>query len=818
MAEPEAAPSSDPWAKFRGAAAEDPWARFRVAADSPKPSPSLLSVLADVGDQALRGINKGIVGTVTAPYGLLDWLLETGSGGRIGLPDRSEMSLYKPYLNKPEAATQAGRLAGASGEAVGASMVPMAGMLARAAQPAAAPATTTIGRIGQDAIDALRTTPGVVVGTDLASAAVSGAAAEATKEAGYSPGVQALAGMAAGVVPGVAMSYLRPTQAPIGTNTGRTLAAQRADDAAEDAAAFAAHEVRPFGPAFNQGPVASVGKQITETPIVGAPLRNNLDETMQDAATAVARTADNIAPAATPETAGIAVQRGLDRFRDRSFTELEPGTVAGMGINPMSPVQRPQGGGQAQLQRIQQGQGVLQQVTGGTVLNSRGQPVPLPQTRAQRTATRTTLEDLSDADLGTVIRTPADQTSFSTRLEALYERAFRALPPLMRQDGSRDPLLLPTSNAGGVVRAIVDDEARTGVRAGLQGRYGDMFATLANPRANIPLPTLRAMRTAIGRDLSNFGLYEASLDRTQLRRLYAALSSDIEVGLQDIAVRAAQATRMTGNRQLSVQQAQAAAQALRDLQVADRYARAGFERMDRFLQIVRQPNPQQAALQIVRGATDGGGGNMRLVRAAMSVLRQEERSEFGALVVREMGAPTAGARGIIQEVGWSPTRFVTAYQRMSPDARDLFFTPEHQQQIEQLFRIANRLANVEALANTSRSATNAINLTALGGTASSVASGDFATPLAIGGSMLGASILMSRPAYTSWMVRYLQLRADARAGTDRSVAPLMRHVGGLERMSLQNPALWPVYADVLTDVAPMEKRAQPTPKTSAAVR
>lgn len=805
----------DPWAEFRGAttphasAPADPWAAFRIGAQPDRESPGVVGYAADVGEQSIRGTSKGLIGTLTAPYRAIDWVGEKITGGGF-LPDVETMPLYRPFLVQPEAKTTPGRYARAAGEGVGAAAIPMTGLAAKAAEPAAAAASTTLGRIGQEAVQAFRANPGQVAAVDIASSATAPVAAEAAKDAGAGPTGQMLAAVAGGMVPGVAAAYRSPTQTPMGTQTGQSIAAQRAAAAADDAAAFTAQEVRPFGPAFNQGPVASVGKQITETPVVGAPLRNNLDETMQDAATATQRVADNIAPAATPEGAGTAVQRGLDRFRDQSFTELEPATVQGMGINPMSPVQRPQGGGQAQLTRIQQGQPLLQQVTGGVVQNSRGQPVPLPQTRTQRLAARTDLGDLSDQELGTVIRTPADQTSFTTRLEALYERAFRGLPPLMRQDGSRDPLMLPTANSGNVVRQIVGDEARTGVRAGLQGRYGQMFETLSNRAANVTLDTLRAMRTAIGRDLSNFGQYEASLDRTQLRRLYAGLSSDIEVGLQDIAVRAARATQAPGNRALPQDAARRAAQALRDIQVADRYARAGFERMDRFLQVVRQPNPQQAATQLIRAATDGGSGNMRLFRAAMSVLRPEERAEFGALILRSMGEPTAGARGIIQEVGWSPSRFVTAYQRMSPEARNLVFTPAHQTAIEQLFRISNRLANVEALANTSRSGTNTINITALGGAGTSLAQGDFVTPMAIGGSMLGASVLMSRPTYTNWMIGYMQLRAAVRDGTDRSVAPLLRHVSGLERMSMQNPALWPVYADVLKDVE--EKRAPPTAK------
>jgi len=96
----------------------------------------------------------------------------------------------------------------------------------------------------------------------------------------------------------------------------------------------------------------------------------------------------------------------------------------------------------------------------------------------------------------------------------------------------------------------------------------------------------------------------------------------------------------------------------------------GFERMDRFLSIVRQQNPQQAAAALVRYATEGGTGNMRLYRSAMNVLRAEERTEFASLVMRQMGAPTASARGVVQETGFSPSRFATAYEKMAPEARN----------------------------------------------------------------------------------------------------------------------------------------------------
>lgn len=774
-----------------------------IGPQPPHESPGVIGYARDIGEQAVRGFNKGLANVVTAPYRAVDWVGEKISGGGF-LPDVGTMPLYRTYLNQPEAATAPGRYAQKAGEAVGASAIP-SGMLLRAAPALAAtqPATTSQA-VAQTIGQQIARAPGTAVAVDAASAAAGGVGVQGAEDAGFGPAGQAIAGMAAGMIPGAALAYRPGSSGRIGTQTGESIAQRRAAEGATDLAAHQELEVRPFGPSFNQGPVASVAKQLTETPYVGAPLRNNLDETIEDAAAASRRVAAQISPAATHETAGLAVQRGLDRLRDQSFTDLEPGVVAGLGINPVNPVARPQSGGQQQLRRIQQGQGTLQAVTGGQVQNTRGNPVPLPQTRVQKLTTRTTLEDLSDADLARVIRTPADTTSFSTRLEALYERAARSMPSLLRSDGSRDPMLLPTANAGAVVRSIVGDEARTGVRAGLQGRYGEMFEMLANSRSNHPVATLRTMRTAIGRDLSNFGMYEASLDRSQLRRLYAALSSDIEVGLQDIAVRAAHATRVGGNQQLPVEAARRAAQALRDNQVADRYARAGFDRMDRFLQIVKAPNPQQAAQSLIRAAADGGKGNMRMVRAAMTGLRPEERAEFGALLVQELGRPIPSARGVVQEVGWSPATFVTRYNGLSPEARSVVFTPQHQRALDSLFRVANRLAHVEAQTNTSRSGTNVLNLGGLTAGAASVAGGDIVTPLLIGVGGTATSFLMSSPRYVNWMIRYMNLRATVRSGSDRAIAPLMRHVLGLTDDVRANPQLFPALYSITEEVGQMK--------------
>lgn len=761
----------------------------------------LRDTVSDVGEQAVRGFNKGLADVLSAPYRGLDWLLETTSGGTVGLPDVDKMPAWQRFREQPKPQTMAGRFARGGGEALGASAIPGLGVGIKAGQAAGPAATTTLGQIGQSTLNAIRANPAAAYGIDAASAVTSGVAAQGAEEAGLGPEWQAIAAMGGGMVPGIAAAYRAPSRTPIGGPEAQSLAARRAQGTLDDIQAFERQGVRQFGPAYNQGPVASVAKQITETPVLGGTLRNNLDETFEGAAQASRRLADDISPNATMEQAGLSVQRGLDRFRTQGLGELEPGVARRLGIDPVQAGQRAQQMGRQQAQRIQQAEPILNRLTNGQIETSRGAPTALPSTRNERLARRTTVEDLPDDQLQRVIRTPADQTSFATRQEALYERAWRDIPDLQNVLGRGESPVFATANSRQVVTDILQDEARTGVTSGLQGRYGQMFATLANQSANAQLGTLRAMRTAIGRDLSNFGLYEATLDRTQLRRLYAALSSDIEVALREVAARAALRSQEQGPRAVDGNAVRQAARALRSFQVADRYMRNGIERMDRFAQIVRTDNPQQAAQQIIRAATEGGSGNMRLVRSALAVLRPEERAQFTALMIREMGAPTDSARGITQEVGFSPSRFATAYTRMSPEVRNTFFSPAHRQALDDLFAISNRIAGVEALTNYSRSGTNALNLTLLGGAGGATAMGMDAI-LTFGGTaaaMGGTAVLMSSPAYTRWLSRYIQLRAAVRSGADRAVAPLIRHVSGLERMTQDNPALWPAYVAVAQD-------------------
>ncbi len=607
-----------------------------------------------------------------------------------------------------------------------------------------------------------------------------------------------LVGLGRLVMEGAAAGPIAGIQRAAGTAPRAAQMTQRATDATADVAAAGRLGVPMPGFVLNEGPVASVAKQLSEIPLVGAPVRRSLFEGLEGTRNAADRIATGLAPSQSFDTTGITLQRGLDRFRTARLEDLEPAAVQGLGIQPRVTVPRPEMFTGQALQRAQDAAPIRQQVGGGTALTSRGVQVPAsPQTGAPQVIRRG-VADLSDTELTTLIRTPAADTSFATRQEALYESAHRRLPAIMRQDGSRNPNLVATPNAGQVARGLLAQEGAASITGGaMQGRFGQLIQDLMNNRRGFTLDALRAARTEVGRALANFGIYDARLDRTQLRQLYGAISRDIERAYQDIANRAFLGTRRSNNAPdyVTPDMARAADRALYEFRRADRYTRAGMDRMDRFVSIVGADKPEAAAQRLLAAARDGGRGNIELLRTARAALRPEEWSDFSGLVLSRMGQPLPSARGMASELGFSVSTFITNWERLEPRARAMLFGASDQARaIDDLVRVARRFAEVEALTNTSRSATNAINVTSLmgaGGAAGLAWLGNLDAMLT-GGAAIGtgylASVMMSRPAYTRWMTQYLQLRSQL-ATNARAVARLRAHVVRLQQLATRDPEL-----------------------------
>lgn len=205
---------SGPWDEYKKQEESGPWDAYKEGA-------SVAETAADVGEQTLRGFNKGWAGLVTAPYRLLDWAGEKATGKDF-LPNIEDTPLWSTYLKHPEAKTAPGRYASSAAEVVGGNVIPAAGMMTAASRvgQTLAPATTTAQAIGRTLTQPYAATPGTALAADAVASLGAGVGQEAAKDMGFGPAGQMIGGMLGGVTPaaitgiaGVPGQYIREARA-----------------------------------------------------------------------------------------------------------------------------------------------------------------------------------------------------------------------------------------------------------------------------------------------------------------------------------------------------------------------------------------------------------------------------------------------------------------------------------------------------------------------------------------------------------------------------------------------------------------------------
>lgn len=542
----------------------------------------------------------------------------------------------------------------------------------------------------------------------------------------------------------------------IGTPVGAELATQRAADAVSDAAAFARQDVRPPPIAFMQGPMAQVGKQVSEIPFIGSPIKNSLDESLKGLATATENVASRYGSASTPETAGAAIQQGIERFRD---------------ARPADIVER-------------------------------------------------ALEGYTPEQLSRIIAAPARETSMKTKQAALYQRAWSLLPESMQSGRTIEGLPriqggMPETRA--VLEGIearnmrminskaagADSAASPIASSGLLGRMIDAITTKGWTAA---LQTQRDIRSEFRRLASGMADTEKNTLRlSDIERVQSAATRDMISMLE----RNAEAYRGLQR----AQEARSIDRAILEFRRADKFTRLAAERMEIIERLFNAPSAESLYRNIMNAALSKGKGDLAKLRILTKTLRPEEMNDVAAAVMRQLGEPIGSARGSVQEIGFSPSSALTRWNNMSPEARALIFGHEHAQALDDWFRITNRLANVEALANTSRSGTYLTNAILGLGSAAMAFNGHTAllgAALMSGGAL---SLLLSRPSYVKWVTQYAKLRAAALRAPVNSTAPRMAVLlNQLNRMAIKDPALIPVQRAIAAEngVGPQPDQQQPT--------
>lgn len=253
----------------------------------------------------------------------------------------------------------------------------------------------------------------------------------------------------------------------------------------------------------------------------------------------------------------------------------------------------------------------------------------------------------------------------------------------------------------------------------------------------VPYQGMKELRTRIGEKLADmgFGIGDSSIARSDLKRLYAALSQDMKEATSNIP------------------EARAA------LNRANAYHAAGMSRIDALSRVVDKNGGPEAVFNAATSGTKDGATTLRTV---MQSLRPDEQKVLASAIVRRLGKSTPGQQNAEGDL-FSMSTFLTNWNKLSPQAKSSLFGRFGKGLSDDMDAVARMAANVRAgskvFANPSGTATTRLQLGTAGAFIMSALTGH---PVTAGGIAAGAGAanlsarLMTNPAF----VRFLSRRID----------------------------------------------------------
>ena len=245
----------------------------------------------------------------------------------------------------------------------------------------------------------------------------------------------------------------------------------------------------------------------------------------------------------------------------------------------------------------------------------------------------------------------------------------------------------------------------------------------------VPYTALKQLRSFVGRKLGSTDLV-SDIPRAELKRLYGALTQDMQAAAQ-----------LSGPR------------AVKTLERANRYTRAGHQRIDDFLQsIANKATPEEMYTAATRGTKEGA----TRVRTVMRSLNNQQRKTVAATMIKRMGRATPGQQSDIGEA-FSFNTFLTNWNKLHPGAKRAMFDS-----------IKGLRRDMDAIAATSSNLREAAKVSQnLSGTAGAFTNTmlqvspvaalfkPFLLPVAAGAVGVNASIahLMTNPKFVGWLAR-----------------------------------------------------------------
>lgn len=271
-------------------------------------------------------------------------------------------------------------------------------------------------------------------------------------------------------------------------------------------------------------------------------------------------------------------------------------------------------------------------------------------------------------------------------------------------------------------------------------RAAQAFTADVGEAGQLTYGALKDVRSAIGRLLTSSSLVDDA-PRASLKRIYGALSSDME---------AAAAAAGPG--------------AARAFERANGYYSAGLGRLENVIQpLIGNRVPERVFRALELSGRDGA----TTIRTIYRSLAPEERAVTTSLILRRIGHATPGRQGA-EGAEFSTETFLTNWNRIAPDSKDVLFNQREfsglRDDLDAIARTAESIREgSQVLANpsgTGAAQSQAAGLALAGAGAFQAAQGSPELLTTVLAGMASANVgarLMTSPRFVRWLARGTQL-------------------------------------------------------------
>lgn len=246
---------------------------------------------------------------------------------------------------------------------------------------------------------------------------------------------------------------------------------------------------------------------------------------------------------------------------------------------------------------------------------------------------------------------------------ALYWQADRFIPeqtpvPTSNTWQSLVAMTTPTPGATATTGALVSPKV-------IQLR-DNLMQDLAAGNGRLPYSALKAVRTQIGEQISDFSLTPDAPTR-QLRQIYGALSRDMEAAAKAQGPEAERAARRANN-----------------------YTRVLSDRLEQVQRIVdKNGGPERIFTAAMTGTRDGG----TTLRSVMQSLPKEGQEMVTGAVIKRMGLANPGQQDAAGDA-FNAATFLTNWNKVSPEAKRALFDrhgPQFSASMDRIARVADNI-------------------------------------------------------------------------------------------------------------------------------